>query len=864
MNWFVIVKGDVFGFTCQEDQSPYFTGKIPHSNPGLPHLLYILTAIITNHKLTKMLSRKLLLIFTFLGILSQSLLSQPLAPKVDQAIVLTGKIVDKEGNSPLEFASVQLFDAGDSSIVTGELTNGQGEFLIKTGAGDYYLQINYLGYKSRFVSDIKLAKGSGKKDLGAIQMSKSALTVDEVEISAEKNAVEFKLDKRVYNVSKDVTAMGSTADELLQNLPSVVVDGEGNVSLRGSQNVRILIDGKPSGLLTGGPDALRLLQGNLIERIEVITNPSAKYDAEGEVGIINIVLKKERQKGLNGSFALNAGYPTILGGSANLNLRKKWVNLFLNAGLNYRNSPGRAYFTQRNTLADTSFSLITDRSFQRGGLTPSIRFGSEFFINDRNIITLAGNAQFQDGQNFTSITYSEFDDRGELARVTERVSEETEVQNSYGLEGNYTRTFSQKDRKWTMDFRWDRTDDQENSAVTQTLLEGSGENPVDQRIANVEDRKTFFFQTDYVHPFGRKFKFETGARGSYRTFDNNYGVESFVGGEWIPDEEFFNRFIYKEGIYAGYAILSQERKKLSYQLGIRTEYTDIVTESQNNGEVNPREYINFFPSAGISYKIKPTTTLQFSYSRRISRPSAWTLLPFRNFTDSRNTYEGNPYLNPEFTQSFETGILDYQEKGSILFSFYYRYRTDVIERITVYEQERVRIFPINLATQDAFGIEGNISRDFFPWWKASINANFARTITEGVYEDSVFYADTYILTGRANSRWTVKKVGMFQASFTYRGPRITPQGRSSAVYGLDLGFSRDILNGNGSINFNVRDVFNSRKFQSVVEGPGFERTLLYQRRLRQFTLSFNYLLNRDKQKGAPGEEGSGDFGGNDW
>ena len=222
------------------------------------------------------------------------MIAQPTPPKNDQASLLTGKVIDNDTNNPLEFATVQLLQASDSSIVGGNLTNNQGEFIIKTGAGSYILQVNFLGYELLSVSDIVLSRGDRKKDLGTLGMGKAEVEIDAVEISAEKSQVEFKLDKRVYNISKDATAIGSSADELLQNLPSVEVDGEGNVSLRGSQNVRILINGKPSGLLTGGPEALRLLQGNLIEKIEIITNPSAKYDAEGEVGIINIILKKDR------------------------------------------------------------------------------------------------------------------------------------------------------------------------------------------------------------------------------------------------------------------------------------------------------------------------------------------------------------------------------------------------------------------------------------------------------------------------------------------------------------------------------------------------------------------------------------------
>lgn len=773
----------------------------------------------------------------------------------EREIILTGKIIDAETKEGLSFASVQVHQATDSSLVGGGLTNKVGEFSIKTETGEYYLAVTYLGYESLIVGDIQVAKGLRRLDLGKILMTKAAVEIDEVEITAEKSQVEFKLDKRVYNVSKDVTAVGSTADELLQNLPSVEVDGEGNVSLRGSQNVRLLVDGKPSGLISGGPEALRLLQGDLIEKIEVITNPSAKYDAEGEVGIINIVLRKDRKKGLNGSFSISGGYPENFSASANINLRRNKFNFFTNVGASYRNSPGLAFFTQNNVEEDTAYSSITDRTFFRAGWTPNIRFGSEYFFNDKNTLSLAGNARFRSGNNTTRLTYSDFDENEVLTSVTERLTTETEQQNTIGLEANYTKTFDQKGRKWTIDLNLDRTDDQENSEVNQVLLEGGGDDPAEQRIRNQEDRQTIFFQSDYVHPFGRKMKFETGTRASYRTFDNDYKVESFVDGEWVPDERFFNRFIYLEGIYAAYAIVNQERKKFSYQLGLRLEHTDIVTESRIDSIRNPRNYTNLFPSASFSYKLKPSTTMQFSYSRRISRPSSRSLQPFNNFADARNTYEGNPDLDPEFTQSFEAGILNYQKKGSILASIYYRYRTNVIERVTLFEGDRFRLFPINLSTQNAYGVEASISRDLAKWWKISANANFSRAITEGVYQDSLFFADATNLNGRVNSRWIFKDAGNFQATFNYRGPRVNPQGRSRAVYSLDLGYTIEVLSGKGTLNFSVRDVFNSRKYRRDIIGPEFTRTLLYQRRLRQFTVSFNYLLNQDKKRGRDGRGG---------
>ncbi|MEL6133300.1 MAG: TonB-dependent receptor, partial [Bacteroidota bacterium] len=714
--------------------------------------------------------------------------------------------------------------------------------------------------------------GNGKAFIGDFSMEPASVALDAVEIAAEKSAVQFDLDKRIYNVSKDISAVGANAEELLQNLPSVEVDQDGNVSLRGSNNVRILIDGKPSGLIgRDNPDALKLLQGDLIERIEVITNPSSKYDAEGEVGIINIVLKKNRKKGVNGSFSVNTGFPQNHGVSANVNYRRKKFNLFTNVGIGYRESPGFGFFVQTFNNPETVAKFVTDRRFTRSGISPTLQFGSEFFFNPRNTLTVSGTLRYSDQNNGTNIRYEDFDAADNLLAVVTRDQLEREDQYNYQADINYKRTFPQKGRVLTLDAQFAITDDTEKSDIIENVVDG-GIDPILQFIDNTEDREEWLIQADYVHPLGKNIKIEAGAKGTYRVIDNDFavterndfGVEApILGPGNLP---FVNRFQYLETIGAAYGIFSQQLEKFSYQLGLRAEYTSIVVDIEQEALPIEKSYTNLFPSAALSYKLNPKNTLQFSYSRRLTRPSYRSLTPFTNFSDARILYGGNSDLDPEYTQSIETGYLKYWEKGTFLVSLYYRYRTDVIERITdttiINDQLVARFLPVNLATQNNFGLELSGSQDLTKWWKISGNANFFRSITEGTFKGLDLSADTYAFQGRINSRFSFNRKTNIQLSGYYRSPRITTQGRRRSIQGMDFGFSQDILKNKGTLSLSVRDVFNSRKRRATTITPAFTRETTFQWRQRQITLSFNYRLNQDK-RGRGGRRGGRPSGGDD-
>ncbi len=772
---------------------------------------------------------------------------------------ITGTITD-ENQEGLPAASVALYQ--NKELVTGVSTEVDGTFTLKAPAGTYLLKVSFISFQP-YQQEITVQEGQPLK-LGIISLQPSAESLEEVTVEAEAKMMEFKQDKRVFNVSKDLANAGANASDILDNIPSVTVGVEGEVNLRGSSNVRILINGKPSGLIGNDPAAaLRQLQGNIIERIEVITNPSARYDAEGEAGIINIVLKKQDKAGLNGSFNVQGGYPELYGAGASLNYRKNRLNFFTNLNFNYNKSPGGGFSRQRFFNADTSYYFERQRDQLRGGLDATLRFGADYSLTDNQTLTGSFLYSPSQDQNKVDLEYRDFAQGDELLQTVRRFDDEEETETT--LEGtlSWVKQYEDNDdHKWTADLRYTSERDREQSVIREFTV-GANDDFL-QDVDNLENQSRILVQSDYVKPFGEDHSFETGTRLTLRTIENDYALSNVDNnGNLVPVDSFTNAFTFVENVYAAYAIYNGRfSKKFTYQTGLRAEYTDITTEL-DTGSANQRDYLNLFPSAFLTYKFNPLNDIQASYSRRISRPGFWTLAPFFSFSDNRNFYSGNPDVNPEFTDSYELGYVRYFESGSLYSGMYYRHRTGVVERIsTVDENNFTRIFPVNLSVQDAYGFEFNLQYDFTEWFSMNGNLNLFRAITVGDYEGQSFDADNYSSSGRVMSRFKFWESDL-QLSFNFRGAATTTQGRSLGRYVMDLGWSKDFLNDKATLTLAVRDLFNTRYRRSYTQGENFSSFSQFQWRERQATVTFTYRLNQSKprgpQGGGPPSGGGGEF-----
>ncbi|HYF67505.1 MAG TPA: TonB-dependent receptor [Ohtaekwangia sp.] len=781
---------------------------------------------------------------------------------------ITGQVVD-ESNAAVPYANAALYNNLDSTLVTGAVSDGEGNFTIATKPGNYYLKVTFLSYEEKTIPNVNVINSD--VSLGTIALSSSSQVLDAVTVQGEKSQMELYLDKRVFQVGKDLSNISGSASDILDNVPSVAVDVDGNISLRGSGNVRILIDGRPSGL-TGisTADALRQIPGNLIESVEVITNPSARFDAEGEVGIINIVLKKEKGKGINGSFSVNGGYPDNYGASFNVNFRKDKFNLFTSYGISYRANPGKGYSIQsfQDAELDTAFSFRQNNNRSRSDLSHSLRAGLDYYLSEKSILTGSFVVRTSNGLNKSKYEYLYFDNNDILGRTVVRTEREEEPELNTEIALSYRKEYARKGRLLTADFKWIENVETEKARFREIDL--SIDSLSLQRSRNTENERNALFQMDYVHPFNEKGKVEAGFKSTLRMIDNDFTVrqQNLEDETWHVIPNLNNNLIYTENIHSAYFIAGNEIGRFSWQGGVRGEYTDVSVELAETSDINYQEYFNLFPSAHLSYRLSPEKTLQLSYSYRLSRPRFRDLMPFSNYSDNRSVFVGNPDLKPEYTNSIEAGYLINWETGSILSSAYYRYRTGVVQRITEQIEDSIgytRTLPVNLATEDAYGLEFNLSWNPVDWWRLNTNANFYRAITEGDYRDERFYSDTYTWTSRTTSKFTFFKKWDFQAGFNYRAPRITPQGRNRSMYFIDLGLSRDVLKGNGTVTLGVRDLLNSRKFRNIIQEEDYQSENEFQWRSRQVLFTFTYRLNTKKenrqqrQGNGPGNGEGGDI-----
>jgi ferric enterobactin receptor len=764
-----------------------------------------------------------------------------------------GTLVDEQ-QKPLPYVSVAFFQGAESAFVTGATSDEAGKFEIQVKPGQYLLKTSFLSYLETVVPNIQV-EGQDVQ-VGVLVLKADTKMLKEVEIQGEKSQFELSLDKKIFNVGKDLANAGGTAVDILNNVPSVSVDAEGNVSLRGSGNVRILIDGKPSGLVSfKGGGGLQQLQGSIIDKVEVITNPSARYEAEGMGGIINIVLKKERKEGINGSFDLISGYPSNFGAAANVNYRRKNLNFFVNYTASYRNAPGRSTLYQEVYRNDSTFITRQRSTSQLEGMYNNARAGIDYFFNDNNILTGSYTYRISKGKRFMDIEYLDYlNHTRNLQSITNRTQDETEIEPNSEYALTYKRNFAREGHELTVDLRyldnWEDSDQFFGETVFQPDGKPSGIPFLLQRSLNDETEKQLLFHLDYVQPFGVDGKFEAGIRSSSRDMTNNFTVtEQTENGGWRALPGLTNDFLYEENIHALYGILGNKTQKLAYQMGVRAEWTGVTTTLRQTNEVNPRTYYNLFPSVHVTYDMPQQNALQLSFSRRVRRPQYNDLSPFMTFSDRRNFFSGNPDLDPEFTSSFEVGHIKYVDKGTLSSSLYYRHTPGKIIRVRrVDEFGFSNTRPENMAIENSFGAEFAGSYALYPWWKMDGSFTFFRAITDGTNLESSFQSDTYSWMVRKTSRITLWKGTDFQARGSYEAPQLMPQGKRKSIAALDLAMSRDILNNNGTLTLNVLDVFNSRRFRTVFEGEGFFTEAMTQGRLRQVNLTLNYRLRQAKKK----------------
>lgn len=752
---------------------------------------------------------------------------------------IKGIIVDSLTNTEIPYSKVVLISNTSKSIIDGAITDESGNFIIVTDSTSGFLEISFMGYDNKTLDNLNW--GNDTIDVGTIQISSSTQDIDEVRVTAEKSTLEFKLDKRVFNVGKDLQSTGLGAMDVLNNVPSVSVDIEGNIALRGNQGVQILINGKPSVLSDDPANALGTITADMIESIEVITNPSAKYDASGTSGIINIILKKDESKGINGSISVNTGWPHnhSIGGS--INYRTKKFNLFTQFGAGYRSLP-RYQRSETNNLADTT-DVFGDGVAYRNENFYNITLGTDFYLNEYNTFTLSGNFAYE---------------------IESQPSEtEISIYENNVLTNQYTRTevTSALNPKYQYDFQYKKQFKNNKEHVLNISSIGrffgkdqSSEFFNDYTVgsANFRDQQTntsFFqndqtYQIDYVNPFSKRMSVELGAMYNINDVGNDYEVfNEDNSGNFILDSSLTNNFTYNQKVLGVYSTASYEREKWGVKLGLRLENTDLTTYLEDTDTRNQMNYTNLFPTFHTSYKISKKFQLQAGYSKRIFRPRLWDLNPFFNIKNNFNIRTGNPDLLPEFADSYElTGIL-LVNKLALNSSLYFLYTTDVKENITTYSGNVTTTLPMNIGTNKKLGLEVNWKYPFAKWLTAMGDLNYGFFKREGEFESQNFDFEGDQWSGKVNLKFKLKKDVDFEFTTNYESKVQTVQGYNSGFAFVDAGIRKKIWDGKAVINFTVRDIFASRKRESFITQTGYT-SYNFAQRGRFLTLGFSYSFGK--------------------
>jgi len=793
------------------------------------------------------------LTFTYLFAFIAMLASIPLYSQSKATI--SGKVIDSKTSEIMSYASIRVLDAKTEKLITGGITTEKGIFSLQVPLGVYRLAAEFMGYKIWKSDILTLNKSNSAIDLGNISLESQSQQLTEVEVRSEKSTMEMALDKRVFNVGKDLANAGGTASDILTNIPSVSVEPDGGIKLRGSDNVRILIDGKPSGLVSfKGGAGLQSLQASMIERVEVITNPSARYEAEGMAGIINIVLKKDKKQGFNGSFDVITGYPVNEGLGINMNYRHQKLNFFLNYGIAYRITPNIAHNFQRVFDGDTTLISDQDRNGNLKGFNNNIQGGLDYFFSEKSYLTASYLFRRSDARRITDLVYKDYvNSMNNLIRTTYRQQDEKENEPNSEYALTYRRDFDKKNHNFSAEVRyidnWERSDQlftqnafMPNGSIdkAQTLLQNS---------LNDEYEKQWLFQTDYSKPIRKEGKVEVGARANFRDMVNDYVVnQQNENGVFVPLPGLKNYFIYTENINAVYGIVGDKYKKLSYQIGLRAEWTNVKTTLRETNEVNPRNYSNLFPSAHIAWEMPNENSLQLSFSRRVRRPFYNDLSPFATFSDNRNFFGGNPNLNPEFTNAFEIGHIKYFKFGSLSSSLFYRDTKDKIQTIrSVNDLGFATTRPENLTGEKSFGLDIASQVNFYQWWKSDFSFSIFNADIDGSNIDENYKRNTQSWFARHTSKFSLPNRLDIQVRANYEAPQKTVQGRRLSMYFIDFSVSKEVFQGKGTLNLNIMDIFNTRVSRFVTEGVNFITDGSSQFRRRQINLTLNYRIKNAKK-----------------
>lgn len=796
-----------------------------------------------------------------------------------------GKVLDKQNSEPLGFVNVRITQKASGAFVGGGMTDSEGNFTVKNlKNGAYVLTLTFVGYKEE-TRDFELTADSPKKTFTRIYMSENRNELAGVTITGQKSTMKLEVDRKSFDVTQLISNSGEAASDVLDNIPSVEVDNDGNVSLRGNSSVEVWINGKSSGLTSDNrAQILQQLPAESIEKIEVIDNPSAKFSAEGSAGIINIVLKKNRKAGYYGSLQAGGGTRGGANTSFNINYNSSKLDAYANIGYRHRSNDGRSE-------SDQMFTNTGEYQRYRGtsknmGNNLFTRAGITWHATDKDDISFNGMMMFGGGKNRSDIPYryGTVGDGSDSRMMLRRTRSKDDMRMLYG-ELNYRHNFSDKHFiDFTIDAnKWKRDND---NFYQDSTVYYSEERPTEydyQYRPMYMNNNRWEMKLDYENQINDRMKVEAGYQGNFS--HENSPQESFVdetswdGANSVEDKDYFNRFIYDMDLHALYATFSYKLGKLGVMGGLRGEYWKVNTESytwEQEHDASKRDpafkkdYFQLFPSLFLSYQLTETQQLQLNYTRRLRRPWGGQLNSFRDTRDATMVSFGNPELTPEFSNSFSLNYLKTWNDHSLLVSAYYRPTSDVIQRINYQSSTDGLMYStsVNVAKSLSSGLEVVLKNKLFRILDLTTTANAYYYKLNGFSYD----IDGQTVTGKGNDNftWNARMTASLilpydisvQATGRYNARQVITQGHRKANYSVDLGARKNFFNKALTVAVNCRDLLNSRKWVNYTESDTFTRYQMNKRGGRNVNLTVTWNFGNMKAKKKPQKEsGMPDYGG---
>ena len=765
--------------------------------------------------------------------------------------IISGVISSLESEELLEYATITLLDPNDNNVITGGITDNLGRFSIPAQSGKYNILIEFISFKNLNLNNVDLNKDL---NLGKIKLELDYESLGEVEIIAEETSVEIRLDKKIYTVGKDLTVRGGTGSDVLDNIPSVSTDIDGNILLRGNDAARILINGKPSRLVGINSSFIKELPADAIEKVEVITSPSARYEAEGSGGIINIILRKSKKLGFNGSISANTGNPKSNSISTNINYRSGKINFFNSSSVYDRIRPGSSSgITEYFNGSEPSTFFSEDRERERISDGYFINNGFEWYIDDKT--SLLGSFFYNDysSDNLESNTIRELDANSNILNTIIQNDYEDDVDNNREYNLNFEKKLDEDGQLITIDLQYENSKEWENSIIDENSI-------VNESVIENIQSESYLIRSDFVLPIGENRQFEAGIRIESEDDITDYKVFDNIDNVFVEDLNQSNLFQYKEQIsalYTQYGVKVDE--KYSFLLGLRLENTLKNVNQLTIQDFTKIDDTGLFPTFNFGLEFGDDETLTFGYNRRIRRPWSRFINPFPTKISPILIWQGNPYLDPTYSNNLDLGyVKKYESSFTVNTSAYFQKSTNSINTIIEETGEFANLngvdvpivvrTPINLSTNERFGFELNLSYRKGRKWNINSNFNLFQNKVEGTYNDIVYDSENVSWSFRLNNKVTLPGKVDWQTRMNVRGPNETAVSKSDGDFSIDLAFSKELFKDNATLTLNIKDLLDQRGWRNETFNDNFYNDFEYRWSQRSATLNFTYRFNQKKNQ----------------